>query len=214
MSVFQHLIKNQDINWNKIKKSMVSRMLKLINTQRNKSRKYDSTNDYDDDDTKQQSNESNKFISSLFAYFCSNSSLTWICMRNFEAIPLELKQALFKNNDNSERISFTDFISIFPACCELILNNLDNEILTKNASEYVESVKKYIKFVEENQDCDNKLIKITFESNEQTNAKSNSTLNKIKQKHDKDQVFIEYGWNIKYEFKLERTHVLTFKKKK
>eukprot|EP01084_Bolivina_argentea_P315815 547289_1 len=186
MSVLQKLIKNQDINWDEVTEKVISRMMRLITTQKDQKRinpvkvtatdKYDqqvkdSTTpkqnihpyasaesipskvkvkqpvQFDASTSHDQATETTKgvhpttvivkdknglqsdaslnqkvldtndekssmksktysskrvkeqFINSLFSYFCCNSSLTWICIRNFEAIPLLLKQALFESND-------------------------------------------------------------------------------------------------------------------
>eukprot|EP01084_Bolivina_argentea_P020416 37964_1 len=91
MSLFQNLIKNQDINLVQTKKNTINRMIRLIKTQRTQNDINSKREFGDNDDIKVIKD---KFINSLFSYFCGNSSLTWISIRNFEEIPLKLKQAL------------------------------------------------------------------------------------------------------------------------
>ena len=81
MSIFQHLVMNRDINWDKVKDDTLNILIELINARTNNAYK--------------SKLKINKFVIKLFDYFCCNKSMNWICIRNFEKVPLSLKSELF-----------------------------------------------------------------------------------------------------------------------
>eukprot|EP01083_Nonionella_stella_P314258 1131471_1 len=139
-------------------------------------------------------------------FFCCHSSTKWICIRDFEGLPSLLKNALMKEMKNDDEVSFVGLTTIFPFCNTIVLNDLKSKRLTERSKKYIECSIKYIKCVANDEKMNDNLNEIIFESQEEMESKSNSTLHKIAKKYHK--AFNKYNWTIQYEFTLDIKHTL------
>eukprot|EP01083_Nonionella_stella_P167178 561167_1 len=164
----------------------------------------------DEEEEKRAAKESD-YGAKLFDFFCCHSSTKWICIRDFEGLPSLLKNALMKEMKNDDEVSFVGLTTIFPFCNTIVLNDLKSKRLTERSKKYIECSIKYIKCVANDEKMNDNLNEIIFESQEEMESKSNSTLHKIAKKYHK--AFNKYNWTIQYEFTLDIKHTLAFRKK-
>eukprot|EP01084_Bolivina_argentea_P259765 438442_1 len=162
--------------------------------------------------------ETETYGEELFKFFCQNKSTDWICIRNFESIPMDLKNVLVNDkytNDKTKKysISFISLCAIFPNCTKIVLNNLDIKLFTERSNNYIKSVLRFIEYVNKKENgVKTQLQRIIFESNQQIDSKPDPTLKKWATKFQAK--FRPFGWKISYQFRLERYHTLRLKKEK
>eukprot|EP01084_Bolivina_argentea_P146528 256532_1 len=218
---FQKMVKNQNITWND-KPKMLSDLVTLIRWQRATRSETITMNANEEEKSNSQTqlvsplrgNYITKYGKDLFEYFCNNPNRKWICIKNFRALPAELKNALFneeeKRNQSRQVLSLIPLLLLFGNLEEIVLNDLNIKHLTEESMEYVAAVMHYVQKHAKTKlgDTGKYVHKIEFQSTTVHDGKPNSTLRKLANKHSS--AFTKFNWNIQYEFRLESSHCLTF----
>eukprot|EP01084_Bolivina_argentea_P049863 91699_1 len=123
-----------------------------------------------------------------------------------------LLKAVLLNHNNKYPISFIELTALFPNCNEIILTDLNSKIFTNKCEHYIMCVIKYIEYINTNKTIQHNVNAITLESKEEIESKPNPTLRKFSETYYS--LFVELNWVIKYQFKLETHHSLSFTKSK
>eukprot|EP01084_Bolivina_argentea_P073526 133424_1 len=173
-----------------------------INTTKNKEWNYNN-----DNETKEQ-NEITTYGQTLFGYFCNNISTTDIAIAKFESLPQQLYNVLFINQRDSNVISLLPIANLFHNITDLTLNDLNIDQLTQKAPHYIKAVMEYVHT--SSQIFGKKLRNVIFESELQLDNKPNTALQQLVNYHSRK--FAKYNWEIKYQFYLQKTHNITFRK--
>eukprot|EP01084_Bolivina_argentea_P049864 91700_1 len=128
-----------------------------------------------------------------------------------DMMPSLLKVALL-NNNNKYPVSFIELTVLFPNCNQIILTDINAKTFTNKCENYIMCVIKYIEYINMNKTMMHNVNEITIESNQEIESKPNPTLKKFSETYSS--LFVEASWTIKYQFKLETHHSLSFTKSK
>eukprot|EP01084_Bolivina_argentea_P193039 331264_1 len=213
LNLFQKCITNQKIDWTNRKKTptnTIKHLTELVTNQMQRRKVYLDSIDIDENDNK-QNYESKNYGEKLFDFFCTNESLKWIGVRNVHSVPSLLNNVLI-HDTNKYFISFNLLSTLIPNCDEIILTDIKSKIFTDQCENYIICVIKYMKYVSANKNIKHKVHKITLESNEEIESKPNPTLRKLSEQYSS--LFVQLNWTIKYQFKLETYHSLSFTRNK
>ena len=146
-----------------------------------------------------------KYGQRLFRHFCRKR--TWIIIRNFEVLPVTLREELF--GSASRGIVLGPITKLFPNLTEITFNELDLQQMRTNSKQWTRMILYFVseKYGDlESEGC--KLEKIEFESKPQNVPKADKTLQVLVDKWFKR--FLECEWKIVYKYRNEPNHKLVF----
>eukprot|EP01084_Bolivina_argentea_P017782 33184_1 len=156
LNTFQKMLKNQNINWDKLSNKMIDALVILIKQQQNTNKVTINENENKNDekeikyDTTMESNEYiTKYGKELFSYFCSNKNTSSIWINDYKSLPNKLQTVLFSesldtSDDNEDLLSFIPMTKLFSNLKEIKLNELNTRQFTKESKDYIFAVMEYI----------------------------------------------------------------------
>eukprot|EP01083_Nonionella_stella_P286766 976036_1 len=201
LNTFQDIVQNRCVRWRN-RSAELARIIGLIDNQKiiNKSQ--------DEQDMKQQS-----YTQRLFGYFCDHPSTTSIGINNYNALPQELKMALFfkqnakRDDQPPTRVMTIDhLVHLFRHLAAIKFNNLKLKEMLQYGESFVSAVYDHLKHNE-----DVLLMGVAFESESQQIGKDDTTLHKLMNSNKNQKKFKKIGWNAQYNFDFNSLkHGLTF----
>ena len=126
-------------------------------------------------------------------YFCKNSELTEVAIRDIYKMPLELRK-LFSAADNEFNFSFSMISKLIPNLQTVLLCGLNLETMEKDGERYIECIRRWI----ENPESD-VVERIVFRS-EIVKGPQNAALASLVQEHREE--LAELEWELEYKFEV------------
>eukprot|EP01084_Bolivina_argentea_P309118 534651_1 len=192
------MVQNQSVEWNindKEEARKINTLITLIKQKQNPRQ-----NQIEEEKTDDKSEHISQYGISLFNYFCDKR--TQICIQNFESLPQSLKAALFFD---SNKFSLVPLTTLFVHSKEIVLNALEIQEMTANASNYIKDVKR---FITSHKTLANNVEKISFKSKQCSDLEKKSILHNVVQTYSK--LVNKYKWRVTYQFSTDNSHELTF----
>ena len=158
----------------------------------------------------QNHSSSNRFITpygkQLFQGFCRHEKRTWITIKDYKTLPLELGQALF-GQDFPDKISLEHLMKLFPNMRDVSLSDLKRQQMDKDRHQYVAILLDHIKQYNRGGRA---LKNILFQASTQK-IKEDVVLKELATQKARE--FKKYGWSVEFKFKNEKTQSLLFANK-
>ena len=196
LNKFQRTLQNERIKWQNNRE--MDAMAALIRKQQNVDIEPGNNN------SKAKNPYLTEYGTQLFKYFCDLKKSVFI--NDYMSMAKSLKQVLFFVDTQSNKLSLTPMIELFPNIEEIMLTEIDTKDMKKNAKYYIDAIVLVIE-----QDVEAKgmsLRRVEFKSKA---AKDRATRSATLDQLDIASKVAKYGWNGEYKWNAsDNTHSLIF----